>query len=122
MENTHLQEWITNFQKPDNVKNSPTVYNELKYYCVKVSQYAICSYLWSEYRKIQTRNNSVFGHFSCSVLLPNSESKKDQVQTMKYCKFTKTLKNSTDFNTGRLNNKLPRRGIFIVPCVWHQYV
>ena len=41
---------------------------------------------------------------------------------MKYCKFTKTLKNSTDFNTGRLNNKLPRREIFIVPCVWHQYV
>ena len=41
-------------------------------HCVKSVQ--IRSYLWSafsciqsEYRKIRTRNNSVFGHFSCNV-------------------------------------------------------
>ena len=28
----------------------------------------------SEYRKIQTRNNSVFGHFSCSESFDNYES------------------------------------------------
>ena len=46
------------------------------YHCVKSVQ--IRSYLWSvfyfirtEYRKIRTRNNSVFGHFSRSVLLNN---------------------------------------------------
>ena len=33
--------------------------------CVKSVQ--IRSYFWSEYRKIRTRNNSVFGHFSRSV-------------------------------------------------------
>ena len=26
----------------------------------------VFSYIWTEYRKIRTRNNSVFGHFSCS--------------------------------------------------------
>ena len=42
------------------------------FYCVKSVK--IRSYFWSvfsciriEYKKIRTRNNSVFGHFSCSV-------------------------------------------------------
>ena len=34
------------------------------YHCVR-------SYFWSEYRKIWTRNNSVFGHSSCSVKVPS---------------------------------------------------
>ena len=39
-------------------------------HCFKVFWVALCekigSYFWSEYRKIRTRNNSVFGHFSCN--------------------------------------------------------
>ena len=42
----------------------------------KITVFQIQSYFWSvfscittEYRKIRTRKNSVFGHFSCSVLL-----------------------------------------------------
>ena len=38
--------------------------NGRKKLCVKSAQ--IRSYFWSEYRKIKTRNNSVFGHFSLS--------------------------------------------------------
>ena len=43
-------------------------------HCFKVFWVALCekigSYFWSEYRKIRTRNNSVYGHFSSSVVLP----------------------------------------------------
>ena len=37
------------------------------YHCVESVQ--IRNYFWFEYRKIRTRNNSVFGHFSRSVFL-----------------------------------------------------
>ena len=37
----------------------------LQKHCMKSVQ--IQSYFWSEYKKIRTRNNSVFGHFSRSV-------------------------------------------------------
>ena len=120
MENSYLQKWITNFRKSDNVKNSPTVYNELKYYCVKVSQYVVIYGLNTE--KYRPEITPYLDTFHVVYYCQTQKAKKTQVQTMKYCKFTKTLKNSTDFNTGRLNNKLPRRKIFIVPCVWHQYV
>ena len=33
--------------------------------------WSVFSYIQSEYRKIRTKNNSVFGHFSRSALLPN---------------------------------------------------
>ena len=43
-------------------------------HCFKVFWLALCekigSYFWSEYRKIRTRNNSVYGYFSRSVVLP----------------------------------------------------
>ena len=49
------------------------------YHCVKSAQ--IRSYFWSvfssiqsEYRKLRTRNNSVFGHFSRSVYILNFKS------------------------------------------------
>ena len=37
------------------------------YHCVKSDQ--IRSFFWSEYMKIRTRKNSVFGHFSRSVFV-----------------------------------------------------
>ena len=39
-------------------------------HCVK--SVPIRSFFWYEYRKIQTRKNSVFRHFSCSVILDNN--------------------------------------------------
>ena len=54
----------------DQIKSSVLLSTRIKYlrsasHCVKYVQ--IRSYFWSEYRKIRTRNNSVFGHFSRSV-------------------------------------------------------
>ena len=37
--------------------------------------WSVFSYIRTEYRKIRTKNNSVFGHFSCSVM------------HLKYCNF-----------------------------------
>ena len=42
-------------------------------HCVKSVQ--IWSYFWSEYRKIGTRNNSVFGHFSPASFLEKTRLK-----------------------------------------------
>ena len=47
-------------------------------HCVKSIQ--IQSFFWFEYRKIQTRKNSVFGHFSRSGTAEGKEPLKDNLQ------------------------------------------
>ena len=47
-------------------------YREKNQHCVKsvqIRSYFCISCIWSEYRKIRTRKNSVFGHFSRSEFL-----------------------------------------------------
>ena len=42
---------------------------------LNTEKYSVNLRIQSEYKKIQTKNNSVFGHFSRSVALPKSETK-----------------------------------------------
>ena len=93
------------FTKKSLLRNLTRFYGELfRLHCVKSVQirsyfWSVFTCIWTEYREIRTRNNSVLGHFSRSVGYPINVHNRLFVKNYdKYCRLLSLKKKKNVFS------------------------